>query len=301
MLLAACTPQELPDLEHVDDIAASPIIPPRPFPEEADVVKINLVATEVISEIEPGVTYAYWTYNNTVPGPFLRVKQNDTVELTLTNHPNSTMHHNIDIHAVTGPGGGATVTHVKPGETKTFRFKALNPGLYVYHCAMPRVAAHMANGMYGLILVEPPEGLPAVDKEYYLVQGELYPASTEHGYQPLDEEKLHNEQPEYIVFNGRVKALEDHALEANTGETVRLYVGNGGVSKISSFHVIGEIFDTVYHEAGTLANHNVQTTLIPAGGASIVEFTTDVPGTYTLVDHALTRLDKGAWGALNVK
>jgi nitrite reductase (NO-forming) len=226
------------------------------------------------------------------------------VEFHLNNRPDSRMPHNIDLHAVTGPGGGATSSFVSPGQTATFVFKALNPGLYVYHCATAPVGMHIANGMYGLILVEPEGGLPPVDREYYVMQGEVYTAGGygEPGLQPFDMQKALNEEPDYVVFNGGVGSLTgDDALTAEVGETVRLFVGNGGPSLISSFHVIGEIFDRVHAEAGTAVTENVQTTLIPAGGAAIVEFEVQVPGNYLLVDHAIFRaFNKGALGILAV-
>jgi len=158
--------------------------------------------------------------------------------------------------------------------------------------------------MYGLILIEPEEGLEPVDREYYVMQGEFYPILSrgEAGLTQLSGEKMEEEDPEYIVFNGTFDSLmAENALTANVGETVRLYVGNGGVAKSSNFHVIGEIFDTVYPEGGTPVINNVQTTNVPAGGATIVEFTLDQPGTYKLVDHALSRLEKGALGELIVQ
>jgi nitrite reductase (NO-forming) len=214
--------------------------------------------------------------------------------------------HSIDLHAVTGPGGGAAVTQVMPGETGAFEWKALNPGLYVYHCATPHVPMHIASGMYGMVLVEPEKGLPRVDREYYVVQGEFYTRGRTGmpGHQPIDLDKVRDERPEYVVFNGRTGALLDgNALAAKTGETVRLFVGNGGPNLVSSFHVIGEVFDRVYPEAsiGGDLRRNVQTTMIPAGGAAIVEFKVDVPGRFLLVDHSISRaMDKGALGALVV-
>jgi nitrite reductase (NO-forming) len=191
---------------------------------------------------------------------------------------------------------------VKPGETKAFSFKARHPGLYLYHCGTPNVPMHIAHGLYGLILVEPEAGLPEVDREFYVVQGELYTkgAIGETGFQEFDAAKMLGENPEYILFNGRVKALADHPLKAEAGERVRIFIGNAGVSAVSSFHLVGEIFDRVYHEAAAAAAESVQTTLVPAGGAAIVEFTVDVPGSYVLVDHALARIDRGAWGLLEV-
>ena len=292
------------NFERVADIARSPLdVPASPATTTADVV-INLTAKEVISEVAPGVVVNYWTFDGTVPGPMLRVREGDTVALTLHNDPTSLHTHSIDLHAVTGPGGGATVTDVMPGESKTLRFKALNPGLYVYHCAHPNVANHMTHGMYGLILVEPMEGLPPVDRELYIMQGELYTGGARgtKGLQVIDAAKMLDGIPEYIVFNGRVGSISKDKVILKQREKVRMYVGNGGVNLISSFHLIGEIFDTVYPEAqmgGTLFR-NVQTTLVPAGGAAIVEFTPEVPGTYVLVDHALARMDKGAWGTLSV-
>ena len=226
------------------------------------------------------------------------------VEFTLSNHPDNKLPHNIDLHAVTGPGGGAESSFVAPGHSKTFSFKALNPGLYVYHCATAPVGMHIANGMYGLILVEPAGGLPKVDKEYYIMQGDFYTkgANGEKGLQPFDMTKAIKEDADYVVFNGKVGALTgDNSITANVGETVRLFVGNGGPNLTSSFHVIGEIFDKVNVEGGDLINTNVQTTSIPSGGAAIVEFKVDVPGTFILVDHAIFRaFNKGALGMLKV-
>lgn len=285
------------DFERIENIARDPN-----GVGEYD-VDIHLTAKEVIGEMAPGVTFNYWTFDGTVPGPMLRVKEGDTVRLTLTNDASSLHHHSIDLHAVTGPGGGAAATIVAPGESKTITFKALLPGVYIYHCAHPNVANHMAHGMYGLILVEPRAGLPPVDKEFYVVQGEFYSAGAlgREGLQLFDVEAMLDGKPQYVVFNGKTGALVDN-MNAEVGDTVRIYVGNGGVNLISSFHVIGEIFDRVYREGDfiTPPAEGVQTTLIPAGGAAAVEFTVDYPGKYILVDHALARLDRGAWGVLTV-
>ena len=291
--------------ERKADISRDPLDVPPARTGTSTEVTINITAREVLSEVAPGVVVNYWTFDGTVPGPFLRVREGDTVTLTLHNDASSLHMHSIDLHAVTGPGGGATVTDVMPGESKTFSFKALNPGLYVYHCAHPNVANHMAHGMYGLILVDPKEGLPQVDRELYVMQGELYTGGARgtKGLQVIDATKMLAGIPEYIVFNGRVGSISKDKVVIKQDEKVRMYVGNGGVNLISSFHLIGEIFDTVYPEAqmGGSLFHNVQTTIVPAGGASIVEFSADVPGTYVLVDHALARLDKGAWGTLSIE
>ena len=288
-------------LESIEDISKDASLVPEEIERGFEkVVKISLTAKEVSSEIEPGLFYDYWTYEETVPGPLLRVREGDTIELTLKNDESSKNPHSIDLHAVTGPGGGAVLTQVAPGESKTFKFKALNPGLFVYHCATPIIPEHIANGMYGMILVEPKEGLSKVDKEFYVVQGELYTVE-ENGEIEFDYSKVESETPNYVVFNGKKTALADNPLKAKVGDRVRIYFGNAGVSLVSSFHVIGEIFDKVYPEASFSSTHNdVQTTIVPAGGATIVEFDLEVPGNYLLVDHALARLDKGALGIMEV-
>ncbi|MBI2528339.1 MAG: nitrite reductase, copper-containing [Candidatus Rokubacteria bacterium] len=305
--IASAKDVEGTDLPLVQAIlTAPPLVPPpvdRPGPAK---VVVSIETREHKGALASGVQYTFWTFGDTVPGPFVRVRAGDLVELRLRNAPGSGNPHSIDLHAVTGPGGGAAVTQLGPGQEGAFQWKALNPGLYVYHCATPHVPTHIANGMYGLILVEPEQGLPRVDREYYVMQGEFYTRgkTLQPGHQPLDPAKLGQEQAEYVVFNGRMGALLDKgALTAKVGETVRLFVGNGGPNLISSFHVIGEIFDRVYPEAGIggAPNTNVQTTLIPAGGAAVVEMKLDVPGRFLLVDHSISRaMDKGALGAIEV-
>ncbi len=270
-----------------------------------ETVKVELETIERVGELGDGATYRYWTFNNQVPGPFVRVRVGDTVEVSMKNHEDSWMQHNVDFHAVTGPGGGGVATVADPGQTKGFTFKALNPGLYVYHCAVPMAAQHIANGMYGLILVEPEGGLPEVDHEFYVMQGEIY---TEEAFGAKGElaesyNKLMNEQPEYYVFNGAANALaEGNALHAKVGETVRIYFGVGGPNKTSSFHVIGEIFDHAYNLASLTSEPltDVQTITVPPGGAAAVDFKVEVPGPYILVDHALSRAARGLVGQLIV-
>jgi nitrite reductase (NO-forming) len=255
--------------------------------------------------ISEGVSYTFWTFGGTVPGSFIRVRQGDTVEFHLKNAPDSKMPHNIDLHGVTGPGGGAASSFTAPGHQSQFTFKALNAGLYVYHCATAPVGMHVANGMYGLILIEPPGGLPKVDREYYVMQGDFYTVGKyrEKGAQPFDMQKAIDERATYVLFNGSEGSMTgDKALTAKTGETVRLYVGNGGPNLVSSFHVIGEIFDKVWFEGGNKFQENVQTTLIPAGGAAMMEFHLEVPGSYVLVDHSILRaFNKGALAILKVE
>jgi nitrite reductase (NO-forming) len=266
---------------------------------------VNLETTEVLGQLADGTTYKYWTFNSKVPGPFIRVRLGDTVTVNMANAKDSHMIHSVDFHAVTGPGGGAAVTQAGPGSSKSFTFKALNPGLFVYHCATPMVAQHISNGMYGMILVEPEGGLPKVEREFYVMQGELY-TSQPHGTLGENEfslEKLLKEQPEHMIFNGTMDALtKTHKMEAKVGETVRIFFGVGGPNATSSFHVIGEVFDRVYSQADLTSAplKNIQTTSVPPGGATMVEFKVEVPGRYILVDHALSRLEKGLAGFLYV-
>ena len=287
-------------------ISLDPALVPPPLGNRGPAtVRVDLETVEIEGQLADSTTYQYWTFNGHVPGPFLRVRVGDTVQVFIKNDPNSTMIHSVDFHAVTGPGGGAAYLQVEPGETKQLDFKALVPGIYVYHCATPMVAHHIANGMYGLILVEPEGGLPPVDHEFYVMQGEIYTGAPfgQHGSQEFNVEKLLAEQPEYFVFNGAVGALtKQYPMHAKIGETVRLYVGVGGPNFTSSFHVIGEIFDRVY-AWGDLTSppaRGIQTGLVPPGGAVVTEFKVEVPGRYLLVDHALARLERGLLGFLMV-
>ena len=269
-------------------------------------VRVDLNAVELEGRLAEGTTFGYWTFNGRVPGPMLRVRVGDTVDVRVKNSADSTMIHSVDFHAATGPGGGAASTQVDPGAEKSFKFKALIPGLYVYHCATPMVAHHIANGMYGMILVEPEGGLPPVDREFYVMQGEIYTEAAfgHHGSQEFSVEKLLNERPEYFVFNGSVGALSKlHPLQAKVGETIRIFFGVGGPNYTSSFHLIGEIFDRVYNLGGVLSEplRGVQTVTVPAGGAVITEVKLDVPGNYILVDHALSRMERGLVGILHVE
>ena len=267
-------------------------------------VRVDLETIEVTGNLADGATYRYWTFNQKVPGPFIRVRVGDTVEVHLKNRDDSTMMHNVDFHAVTAPGGGAKATEAAPGETRGFEFTAINPGLFVYHCAVPMAAQHISNGMYGLILVEPEGGLPKVDREFYVMQGEIYTEQKLGSKGELTEsyDKLLDEHPEYFVFNGASMALAKNPLKAKTGETVRIFFGVGGPNFTSSFHMIGEVFDRVYN-LGSLTSaplRDVQTTTVPPGGATVVEVKLEVPGKFMLVDHALSRVERGLAGVLEV-
>jgi nitrite reductase (NO-forming) len=290
--------------EMIAELTSPPNVPAPIGNRPAMKLIVEMEIIEKESEMVDGVSYVYWTFGGSVPGSFIRTRVGDEIEFHLKNHPDNKLPHNIDLHAVTGQGGGAEASFVAPGHEKVFSFKVINPGLYIYHCATAPVGMHIANGMYGLILVEPEGGLPPVDREYYVVQGDFYTKGPygEPGNQPFDMQKAIDEDADYVVFNGRVGALMgDAALQANVGETVRLFVGNGGPNLVSSFHVIGEIFDKVYIEGGDQINRNVQTTLIPAGGSAIVEFKVEVPSNLVLVDHSIFRaFNKGALGLLKV-
>ena len=285
-------------------LTAPPNVPPPTHRSHPAKVIVELEIREVEKEISEGVRYTFWTFGGTVPGSFIRVRQGDTVEFHLRNHPDNKMPHNIDLHGVVGPGGGAASSFTAPGHESQFTFKALHQGIYVYHCATAPVGMHVGNGMYGLMLVEPPEGLKPVDHEYYVMQGDFYTVGKyrEKGAQAFDMQKAIDEKPTYVVFNGSEGSLVgDNALTAKVGERVRLFIGNGGPNMVSSFHVIGEIFDKVWFEGGESFQKNVQTTLIPSGGAAIAEFHTVVPGSFVMVDHSIFRaFNKGALAILKV-
>ncbi len=288
----------------VAELTAPPFVPAPVGNRPAMKLSMEMEIIEKETEMADGVTYMYWTFGGTVPGSFIRTRVGDEVEFKIKNHPDNKLPHNIDLHAVTGQGGGAEASFVAPGHEKTFSFKLINPGLYVYHCATAPVGMHIANGMYGLILVEPEGGLPPVDKEFYVMQGDFYTEGKfgQPGYQPFDMQKAIDENPDYVVFNGKVNSMTgDNALTAKAGETVRIFFGNGGPNLASSFHVIGEIFDRVYIEGGDQVNYNIGTTLIPAGGAAILEFKAEVPSNLVMVDHSIFRaFNKGALGILSI-
>ncbi len=288
-------------------IVRSPADVPPPIEDRGPItLRVDMDTVEVTGILADGTTFEYFTFDGKVPGPMLRVRQGDTVEFHLHNDESSLLPHSIDLHSVTGPGGGAVYTSTLPGGETQFTFQALNPGLYVYHCATASIPHHISSGMYGLVLVEPPGGLPPVDREYYVMQGDIYTGFEfgTAGHQPFDYEGMRDEDADYLVFNGAVGGLTgDNALKANVGETVRIYFGVGGPNYTSSFHVIGEIFDRVFPEGALTSDPltNVQTTFVPTGGSTIVEFQVDVPGNYILVDHSLSRLERGLAGFLVVE
>lgn len=302
---ALAAPAAAPGPAPADIVRLATDLPPPLAADGPRTVKVSLETVEVTGVLADGATYRYWTYNGKVPGPFVRVRVGDTVEVSMTNNADSMMMHNVDFHAVTGPGGGGMATAAMPGETKGFTFRALKPGLYVYHCATPMVSQHIANGMYGLILVEPEGGLPKVDHEFYVMQGEIYTEGDlgDKGEQVESIDRLLAEQPTYYVMNGAFKALTgDRRIKVNVGETARIYFGVGGPNKISSFHLIGEIFDRVYSDASLTSppTQDIQTVLVAPGSATVVEVRFEVPGTYIMVDHAISRVERGGAGIIEV-
>jgi nitrite reductase (NO-forming) len=288
----------------VPNVARDPsVVPPPIHRSTPTTVRVTLTAQELTAELADGTTYDFWTFDGTVPGPMIRAMVGDTIELTLVNPSTNSVGHNIDLHAVNGPGGGAAVTNVMPGESKTFSFRALNAGLFIYHCAYPPPWHHIAQGMYGGILIEPVGGLPAVDREFYVVQGEWYtnfPFGTQ-GHVSFDAAKANAELPEYYTLNGNVAALTDlYPLKADVGDHVRLYFGDGGPNVGSNFHIIGEIFDKVFTGDPATYIANEETWYVPPGSFAAFEFILNEPGRYLLVDHALFRAGRGALGALDV-
>ena len=290
------------------DIVRDPADVPQPVGNRVPtVMHVMLRAQEVVGELDPlsGTSYRYWTFNGKVPAPMIRVRQGDNVEVTLRNDPSSHMAHSVDFHAALGPGGGAAFSQAAPGQSKTFTFQATTPGLFVYHCGTPMIAEHIANGMYGLILVEPPGGLPHVDHEYYVMQGEIYTTAPKGkaGLQQFSDAKLMQEEPEYFIFNGAVDALsKQHPLTANVGDTVRIFFGDAGPNETSSLHVVGEIFTRDY-ALGSLVSPplvGIQTASVPPGGSAILELTASVPGQFTMMDHAMARMAKGLMATLEV-
>jgi len=291
------------------DIVRDPAdVPPPIGNREPGVVRVTLTAQELLGELDAssGTTYRYWTFNGKVPGPMIRVRQGDTVEVTVQNDPASHMTHSVDFHAAIGPGGGAALSQTAPGQSKTFSFKATTPGLFVYHCGTPMIAEHIANGMYGMILVEPPGGLPKVDREYYLMQGEIYTAAPKGkaGLQQFGAVKLMQEAPaDYYVFNGAVDAVsKQHPMQANAGDTVRIFFGDAGPNGTSSIHMVGQIFTKAY-ELGSLTAPpltGVQTDSVPPGGAAMLELKASVAGKFPIMDHAMSRMAKGLMAVLNV-
>ncbi len=285
------------------DISRDPADLPPPLHAGApQTLRVDLTTVELTGRLDEKTTYAFWTFGGKVPGPLIRARLGDTLEIHLKNDRNSVLAHSVDFHGAIGPGGGSQFTQTNPGEEKIVTFKAAVPGLFVYHCATPSIAQHVSNGMYGLLLVEPEGGLPEVEREFYVMQGELYTTKPfgAQGAQEMDYEKLMSERPDYFLFNGAVGALTNaHPLRARVGENIRIFVGVGGPNFTSSFHIVGEIFDRVQQGSGAPLK-DAQTVSVAPGGAAMFELKLRRAGHYNLIDHALSRIERGLDGALVV-
>lgn len=262
-----------------------------------DIVNVNLVAKDALISIAPGVAYHAWTFNGAVPGPIVRVRQGQTVHFTLTNASN--MQHSIDFHAAQ-TAWSVNYQPVAPGKTFSFDFKANYPGVFMYHCGTPPAMIHMANGMYGAIIVDPAAGW-APAQEYVLVQSEFYAQKSADGTYVLDTHAMMNATPNYVVFNGYANQYKSTPLTAKPGQRIRLFVVNAGPSEFSAFHVIGAIFSDVYMD-GNPANHTQgdQTITVPPGGGAVTELTIPDAGAYPFLTHSFASADMGALGVLKV-
>ncbi len=293
-------------LPHVRaELTYAPNVPPPINRHESAIVEVDLTATHKVMPINTMQQYPFWTFNDHVPGPFIRARVGDWLEVHISNTDTSGMPHNVDFHAATGPGGGANLLTVAPGQQHTAWLRLMRPGLFMYHCAVPPMIDHIGNGMYGLILVEPTNGLPHVDREFYIMQSEFYIKDSAPDAKVLEYSREHalDEHPRFVVFNGKDGALRfQDALHAQTGERVRIYFGNAGPDLISSFHIIGTVMDKVFRD-GSLSDRparGLQTTLVTPGASAIVEFIPVVPGVYTFLDHSAAHSEKGAMGDLAV-
>jgi nitrite reductase (NO-forming) len=297
------------------NVSYAPNVPPPSGRTEPGIVEVEFEVVENVSAIDPetGVEYETWGYRLVgddsnvsigTPGPMVRGRVGDILRFTITNAEGNTHPHNVDFHAVTGQGGGATNLVVAPGESRTIEARLLYPGFFMYHCAYDDVPLHISHGMYGGILVDPVDPLPSVDHEWYVVQSEYYTDATDAGLVGTDRQAITDEMPSYVVFNGATGAIAgDNALQMDVGQRARIYFVNAGLNLDSNFHPIGSHWDVVYQEASLLSEpvRGSQTTLVPAGGGVVVELIGQVPSTILLVDHALARtFDKGALGQVVV-
>jgi len=306
---AVASPQEVPDTTPPADVShgEAPIggpkaePPPRlarlepATPGRLHVIRLEMKHAEVT--IAPGVTYAAWTFGGTVPGPALHVRQGDTVDFTVINQAN--IPHSMDLHAAEIAPSKYYV-NVMPGDSLHYRFVARVPGAFMYHCGTAPVAMHIANGMYGALIVDPAVPRPKA-AEYVFVQSEFYltPKPAADGSVSLDWQKLLGQAPDHIVFNGMASQYASHPIEVRPNQLLRLYLVNAGPNRISSFHVVGGIFERVFQD-GSQANPllGVQTVNVPVGGGSIFEVRLREPGDYPFVTHAFADATKGAVGVL---
>lgn len=291
-------------------VAADPSALPGPVDwTEARYHQVTLEAVEVVAEIEPGVTFNYMTLGGQIPGPMIRVRQGDTIEFTLSNPAGNLMPHNIDLHAVYGTGGGAVATNAVAGQTNGMIFKAMYPGAFIYHCAVAALDYHISTGMFGMIVVEPPEGLPPVDHEFYLGQHEIYTdqAAGVKGHHNFDFQAMLREDPTYVLLNGEKYALTPErrgGMKVKVGETARIFFVCGGPNLTCNLHPVGNVWTKVWREGAILntPERYVQTVAVPPGSCLIAEMEFPVPGSVQLVDHALSRVvSKGMLGIIEVE
>jgi nitrite reductase (NO-forming) len=270
-------------------------LPPAPT---GPVAHITLTVKEALISIAPGIAYHAWTFNGTVPGPILHVRQGQTIHFTLINE--GTMPHSIDFHAAQTPWN-VNYQPIPPGKSFSFTWTANYPGVFLYHCGAPTAIYHMANGMYGAIIVDPANGYAPAAKAYVLVQSEFYITRLSDGTYGMDLTKVNNATPDYVVFNGYANQYKDTPLTAKAGQRIRIFIVNAGPSEFSAFHVIGAIFSDAYAD-GNPANHTIgdQTVIVPPGGATMVELVIPQPGLYPFVTHSFVDVGKGALGLIQV-
>ena len=305
-----------PAQTDVQSVAADPTDVPDPIDrDEPKTHQVTLEVEELTAEVEPDVTYKFLTFDGQVPGPMIRVRQGDTVELTVDNLPDNMMPHNVDLHAVYGTGGGAVATTAAPGEQNKMKFQAKYPGSFIYHCAVPRLDYHISAGMFGMIVVEPKGGLPEVDREFYLGQHELYTdkETGKKGHHKHNMDAMVDENPDYVLFNGGKyawAAANEGPMTAEVGETVRVFMVCGGPNVSSNFHPIGNVWSRAYRDGGLpedgdfegYAERNIQTMKVPPGSCMIGEMEMEVPERIKLVDHALSRVrHKGLLAEIDVE
>jgi nitrite reductase (NO-forming) len=287
-----------------DQVAADPTDIPDPIDrDEPTTHDVTLTVEEVTAEIEPGVTFDYLTFDGQIPGPMVRVRQGDTINFTMENLDGNQLPHNVDFHAVYGTGGGAVATTASPGSENSMKFQARYPGAFIYHCAVPRLDYHISAGMFGMIVVEPKGGLPEVDRELYFGQHELYTdkPTGEEGHHAPDPEAMAAEDPTYVLLNGEKyawAAANRGPIETNVGETVRVFMVDGGPNLSSNFHPIGNVWSRAYRDGGlpedgdvaAYADKHIQTMKVPPGSCMIGEMEMEVTERIKLVDHALSRV-----------
>ena len=271
-----------------------PTLPPVP---QGNDVNVKLVIQEKLISIAQGVAYHAWTFNGTVPGPIIHVRQGQMVHTTIVNE--GSMPHSIDFHAAQTPWN-VNYQEIGVGKSFSFTWRANFPGVFMYHCGTPTVIYHLANGMYGTIIVDPASGwTPA--QEYVLVQSEFYTAQNPDGSYSVDSTKMMNNTPDYVVFNGYANQYKDAPLMAKAGQKIRLYILDAGPSQFSAFHVIGAIFSDAYMD-GNPANRTQgnQTVMVAPGGGMVVELTIPDAGLYPFVTHSFADASKGAMGVIKV-